>query len=284
MTDRYAVVGHPIAHSKSPEIHAAFARQTDQDLTYERLLAPLDGFVDAVARFRAEGGLGMNVTLPFKPEAFALAQQHSPRALQAGACNTLAWRGNHWYGDNTDGPGLVRDLDVNLGAALGGRDLLVLGAGGATRGILGPLLATRPRSLTLSNRTMETADELARLFTRHGTIRSVAPADLAALHFDVVINATSTALTGPGADFAGTLWPDEIFRNVALAYDLMYADGPTPFLVWARTHGAQRLSDGFGMLLEQAAESFLVWRGVRPDTAAVYAQLRGGRRSYLRGG
>lgn len=283
MTDRYAVVGHPIAHSKSPEIHAAFARQTDQDLTYERLLAPLDGFVEAVARFQAEGGLGMNVTLPFKPEAFALAQQHSPRALQAGACNTLAWRGNHWYGDNTDGPGLVRDLDVNLGAALGGRDLLVLGAGGATRGILGPLLATRPRSLTLSNRTMETADELARLFTRHGPIRSVAPAGLAALHFDVVINATSTALTGPGADFAGTLWPDEIFRNVALAYDLMYADGPTPFLVWARTHGARRLSDGFGMLLEQAAESFLVWRGVRPDTAAVYAQLRGGRRSYLRG-
>lgn len=284
MTDRYAVVGHPIAHSKSPEIHAAFARQTGQDLTYERILAPLDGFNATVTRFQGEGGLGMNVTLPFKPEAFALAQKHSPRALQAGACNTLAWRGNHWYGDNTDGPGLVRDLDVNLGAALFGRDLLVLGAGGATRGILGPLLATRPRSLTLSNRTMDTADELAKLFAPHGPIRSVAPSELAALHFDVVINATSTALTGPGADFAGSLWPDEIFRKVALAYDLMYADGPTPFLTWARTHGAQRLADGFGMLLEQAAESFLVWRGVRPDTAAVYALLRGGRRWYSRNG
>jgi shikimate dehydrogenase len=278
MTDRYAVVGNPIAHSKSPEIHAAFARETGEDLTYERLLAPLDAFVDTVARFQREGGRGCNVTVPFKLEAYALAREHSPRALFAGACNTLAWRGTHWFGDNTDGAGLVRDLDVNLGVALAGHDLLILGAGGAARGIIGPLLGAAPRSLTISNRTVAKAEELARIFAPHGPVRALAPAALAGERFDVVVNATSSGL--PATEAAPPPpWPDAIFARAALAYDLIYANEPTPFVRWARAHGAARATDGFGMLLEQAAESFLVWRGVRPDTAPVYALLRGTRDS-----
>ena len=279
MTDRYAVVGNPIAHSKSPDIHAAFARETGQDLTYERLLAPLDGFVETVTRFQGEGGHGLNVTVPFKLEAFALAREHSPRALRAGACNTLAWRGTHWFGDNTDGAGLVRDLDVNLGIALAGHDILVLGAGGAARGILAPLLGAAPRSLTISNRTMDKADELARAFAELGPIRACAPAATAGAHFDVVLNATSSSLASATAGLPP--WPDTVFAGVALAYDLMYGSEPTAFERWAHANGAARVADGFGMLLEQAAESFLVWRGVRPDTAPVFALLRGDRKRSL---
>jgi len=279
MTDRYAVVGNPIAHSKSPDIHAAFARETGQDLTYERLLAPLDGFVETVAQFQRAGGRGLNVTVPFKLEAFALAQEHSPRALRAGACNTLAWRGTHWFGDNTDGAGLVRDLDVNLGIALGGHDVLVLGAGGAARGILAPLLGVNPRSLTISNRTADKALELVRAFAALGPIRALSPAAVAGTHFDVVLNATSSSLATAGAGHPP--WPDTIFVGVALAYDLMYGNEPTAFERWAHANGAARVADGFGMLLEQAAESFLVWRGVRPETAPVYALLRGDRTRSL---
>ncbi len=275
MTDRYAVVGNPIAHSKSPQIHAAFAQETGHDLRYERLLAPLDGFVETVVRFQHEGGRGLNVTVPFKLEAFALAAEHSPRAERAGACNTLAWRGTHWFGDNTDGPGLVRDLDVNLGVALAGRDILVLGAGGAARGILAPLLAAAPRSLTLSNRTVDKAEGLARAFAALGPIRALAPSALGGERFDLVLNATSSSLAGDAGGRAP--WPDGIFAAVALAYDLMYGSEPTAFERWAHASGAARVSDGFGMLLEQAAESFLIWRGVRPDTAPVYALLRGNR-------
>ncbi len=279
MTDRYAVVGNPVAHSKSPEIHAAFARETGQDLAYERLLAPLDGFVSTVTRFQREGGRGLNVTVPFKLEAFALARERSPRAERAGACNTLAWRGTHWFGDNTDGAGLVRDLDVNLGVALAGHDLLVLGAGGAARGILAPLLDAAPRSLTITNRTVAKAEELAGAFAGLGPIRALAPAALAGLRFDVVLNATSASLAaGPAA---APPWPDGIYAGAALAYDLMYGSEPTPFERRAHANGAVRVADGFGMLLEQAAESFLVWRGVRPDTAPVYALLRGERRQFL---
>jgi len=274
MTDRYAVVGNPIAHSRSPDIHAAFARETGHDLSYERLLAPVDGFVETVTRFQREGGRGLNVTVPFKLEAFALAREHSPRAERAGACNTLAWRGTRWFGDNTDGAGLVRDLDVNLGVALAGHDLLVLGAGGAARGILAPLLGAAPRSLTISNRTVDRAADLARAFAALGPIRALPPGALAGTHFDVVLNATSSSLA---PEAAAQPWPDTIFSNVALAYDLMYGNEPTPFERWAHANGAARVADGFGMLLEQAAESFLIWRGVRPDTAPVFALLRGDR-------
>ena len=281
--DRYAVIGNPIAHSKSPAIHAAFARQTRQHLVYERLTAAQDAFAATAAQFAREGGKGLNVTAPFKMEAFALARERSERAAQAGACNTLAWRDTHWFGDNTDGVGLVRELTVNLGVALAGRDILIMGAGGATRGILGPLLAVKPRRLAVSNRTPKRADELVRLFAANAAIRSVGLADLVGTRFDVVVNATSSGPPAPAgktedAADAATLWPATIFAPGSIAYDLTYADDPTPFMRWAEAHGAARVADGLGMLIEQAAESFFLWRGIRPDTAPVFPLLRENRR------
>jgi shikimate dehydrogenase len=271
-TDRYAVIGNPVAHSKSPLIHAAFASATGQALTYERLSAPLDGFVAAAQRFAAEGGKGLNVTSPFKMEAFALAQEKSIRAKSAGACNTLAWRGAHWYGDNTDGAGLLRDLTHNLGEIIAGRDVLVLGAGGAARGILQPLLAQAPRRLVIANRTYAKAAALAAQYAANGAIVAVKTAALAGERFDVVINATSVGL---GAPVPRELWPTTLFAPASLAYDLVYANETTPFLHWAREKGAAKTADGLGMLVEQAAESFVLWRGVRPDTASVFALMRG---------
>ena len=269
--DRYAVIGNPVAHSKSPLIHAVFAEATAQTLTYERLLAPLDGFRDTVARFVAEGGKGLNVTVPFKLEAFALAREHSARASIAGACNTLAWRGDHWYGDNTDGAGLLRDLVHNVGATIAGRDVLVLGAGGAARGIVVPLLGESPRRLVVANRTHTKAMRLATEFAADGPIVAIEPAALAGARFDVVINATSIGL---GSSVPRDLWPTTLFAPGALAYDLVYASDPTPFLRWAQEQGVTRCADGLGMLIEQAAESFLLWRGVRPQTAPVFPLLR----------
>jgi shikimate dehydrogenase len=269
--DRYAVIGNPVEHSKSPDIHAAFAKATGQELSYERLLAPLDGFADTVAAFRLGGGLGANVTLPFKLEAYALAAEHSARAVQAGAVNTLAWRGDHWFGDNTDGVGLVRDLRQNLGCRISDQRVLVLGAGGAARGILGPLLAAHPHMLVICNRTVKKADELAALFSEDGPVVSEAPQDLIGQIFDVVINATSSSI---GKSSAPLPWPPGLFAPGALAYDLMYADTPTSFLDWAAAQGVTRLADGLGMLVEQAAESFFLWRGLRPETRPLLAALR----------
>jgi len=280
--DRYAVIGNPIAHSKSPAIHAAFARQTGQHLVYERLLAPPDAFNETVAQFVRDGGKGLNVTAPFKLQAFALASEHSDRAEQAGACNTLAWRDTHWFGDNTDGVGLVRELTVNLRIELGGRDILILGAGGAARGIIAPLLAAAPQHMVVTNRNPVRAEELARVFATSAVLRAEAPEDLDGEHFDIVLNATSadastmhhhvTELKLP--------WPTTIFAPAALAYDLTYADEATPFMRWAKAHGAVRISDGLGMLIEQAAESFLILRGVRPDTAPVLSLLRENRNQH----
>ena len=277
MTDRYAVFGNPIAHSKSPEIHAAFARATGQDLTYERILAPKDGFAAAVEAFAREGGRGANVTVPFKLEAFALARERSVRADKAGACNTLVRRDDHWYADNTDGVGVVRDLTHNLHVALAGKSILVLGAGGATRGVLGPLLAQAPRSLVIANRTLERAALLAEMFAYDGPIRAVPVEALGDERFDVVIDATSAALAQLAASDAAVAlpWPTTIFAPGALAYDMKYAAQPTPFVRWSRAQGAARTADGLGMLIEQAAESFAIWRGVRPDTAPLFAMLRG---------
>ena len=269
--DRYAVVGNPVAHSKSPIIHAAFARATAQELTYERLLAPRDGFADTVARFVAEGGRGLNVTIPFKLEAFALARERSTRAESAGACNTLAWRGDHWYGDNTDGAGLLRDLTENLGETVAGRDVLVLGAGGAVHGILQPLLAHAPHRIVIANRTHSRAVELAGRFANEGPVVAIEPRALAGTHFKIVINATSIGLNSP---VPRDLWPDGLFAPEALAYDLVYANEMTPFVRWALQQGAARTADGLGMLIEQAAESFLLWRGVRPDTSCAFPLLR----------
>ena len=264
MTDRYAVFGHPIAHSKSPQIHAAFARQTGEDVVYEARLAPLDGFADSVAQFIAAGGRGANVTVPFKEEAFKLANRLSPRAQRAGAVNTLVFDVEGIAGDNTDGAGLVADLTRNLNRSLAGKRILLLGAGGAARGVIEPLLEQQPAALVIANRTISRAQELADLFGHGITACSFDAADAP---FDIVINATAASL-------AGELPPlsSRIFTPNTLAYDMMYGRD-TPFLSFARTHGAAT-ADGLGMLVEQAAEAFYVWRGVRPDSAPVIAALR----------
>jgi len=264
MTDRYAVFGHPIAHSKSPLIHAAFARQTSQDMTYEAILAPLDGFGDSVTAFVAAGGRGANVTVPFKEAAFKMAQRLCPRAERAGAVNTLSFTADGILGDNTDGAGLVADLTRNLKRTLAGQRILLLGAGGAARGVIEPLLDQQPATLVIANRTLSRAEELAKLFG-HGIRASTFEA--ADTPFDIVINATAASL-------AGELPPlsPRIFGADTLAYDMMYGRD-TPFLDFARAHGAAT-ADGLGMLVEQAAEAFYLWRGVRPDTTPVIASLR----------
>ncbi|QTQ32562.1 Shikimate dehydrogenase (NADP(+)) [Aromatoleum bremense] len=270
--DRYAVIGNPISHSRSPAIHAEFARQTGQQLSYEALLAPLDGFRDAVERFRNAGGRGMNVTVPFKLEAFALAGRCSPRARAAGAVNTLAFGPDGIFGDNTDGAGLIRDIVHNLDRPLEGQRVLLLGAGGAARGVLLPLLAERPASLTLANRSVDKAHALAAAFRSHApdvALDACSFVDLAGRAFDVVINATAASLANEAPQL-----PPWLYAAGALAYDMMYGRGDTPFLAAARSDGATQRADGLGMLVEQAAESFLLWRGIRPDTAPVLAALR----------
>lgn len=268
MPDKYAVVGNPIAHSKSPQIHRAFAAATAQPMTYERLLAPLEGFATTIDAFARDGGLGCNVTMPFKQEAFAMSHVLAPRAELAGAVNTLSRCGTHWHGDNTDGAGIVRDLVRNLAVQLEGATLLILGAGGATRGVLGPLLAESPARICVANRTLARAEEIVCLFAHAGIVHATQPQAIDE-RFDVVINATPW---DDGGDARS--WPGTIFERGALAYDMVYADQPTPFMRWAREHGARRAVDGLGMLIEQAAESFLIWRGVRPDTAPVFETLR----------
>jgi shikimate dehydrogenase len=260
MSDRYALVGNPVAHSKSPWIHAEFARATSQDLEYGLLEAPLDGFAAAVQRFRAGGGKGLNVTLPFKQEAFRLCSTVSERALRAQAVNTVVL--DTGFGDNTDGIGLVRDLSQNLNFRF--RNVLLLGAGGAAQGVVGPLLEAGAARLVIANRTGSKAKALAERFpgaSGHGY-------EGLAGEFDLVINATSAGL----ADETPPL-PPGLLRRGVLAYDMVYGR-ETPFLAAAKAAGA-RASDGLGMLVEQAAESFFIWRGVRPQTRPVLARLRG---------
>ena len=262
MSDRYALIGNPVAHSKSPFIHTEFARATGQDLRYGLLEAPLDGFRTTVERLRAEGGRGANVTIPFKEEAFRLCTQVSERARVAQAVNTLVL--DSGFGDNTDGVGLVTDLTAHLSFALAGRSVLLLGAGGAAQGVIGALLEAGARRLTIANRTVARAAELARRFP------GVTGCGFDGLtgQFDLIVNATSAGLTDDAL-----LVPSALFRNDVLAYDMVYGRD-TPFLAAARKAGA-RTSDGLGMLVEQAAESFFVWRGVRPETRPVLAKLRG---------
>lgn len=271
MSDQYCVFGHPIGHSKSPAIHAAFAAATGEDLTYTARLAPLDGFADAVRDFIALGGKGANVTVPFKEEAFRLASRLSDRAARAGAVNTLAFNGDEIYGDNTDGAGLVRDIVTNLGVDLAGKRILLLGAGGASRGVIAPLLACAPASLSIANRTTEKAEALASAFADLFAVDAGNFANLTGKSFNVVINATSASLSGETLPL-----PSGLFAPGALAYDMMYGKDDTPFLAQARAQGAARCADGLGMLAEQAAEAFLVWRGVRPATGEVLATLRAG--------
>jgi shikimate dehydrogenase len=266
--DRYAVIGNPIAHSKSPEIHATFASQTHQSLIYERLLAPLDGFAGSVREFIQGGGRGANVTVPFKLEAHALATVLTERAQAAGAVNTLKFDQDTILGDNTDGIGLVTDIVRNEGMPIKEKSILLLGAGGAARGVVLPLLSEQPLKLTIANRTVSKAVELVRQFSNQYS--NIQASDFSALdqRFDIVINATSASL----AEDIPPISP-AVLRHSTLAYDMMYGKEPTVFMRFAAQHGA-KVRDGLGMLVEQAAESFLLWRNVRPDTAAVLAQLR----------
>jgi len=264
MTDRYVVIGNPVGHSKSPWIHAEFARATGQDIAYGRLEPPLEGFEAAVDAFRASGGRGANVTLPFKQAAFRYCAALSPRARAAEAVNTLVLDRAEIFGDNTDGVGLVRDLQANLGCELDGRRLLLLGAGGAAQGVLQPLLDAGVETLVVVNRTASRAQALAARFPR---IRGGGYDLLGAASFDLVVNATAASLVDALPPI-----PASVFGPNALAYEMVYGRD-TPFLAFAREHGV-RASDGTGMLVEQAAESFFIWRGVRPPTRAVLSALR----------
>jgi shikimate dehydrogenase len=272
MTDRYAVIGNPVEHSKSPLIHGAFARQTAQDIEYIRLLAPLDAFQATVLQFRAAGGKGANVTVPFKLEAWRLADTLSPRARAAGAVNTLSFSDTGILGDNTDGAGLVRDIQANLHIPLNDKSILLLGAGGAAEGVLHPLLQQRPRQLLIANRSAGKAIAMANKVAGQAgfsatDIRAHTFAELEDMQFDVIINATSTGLTDTALPI-----PPGIFAAGALAYDMMYGR-ETPFMALARAQGAQ-VADGLGMLVEQAAESFYLWRGVHPQTQPISTLLR----------
>lgn len=269
MTDRYAVVGNPIAHSKSPLIHAEFARQTGQDMSYSALLAPLDGFAETVRAFRAEGGRGLNVTVPFKQEAWKLADRRTGRAEAAQAVNTLKFENGAILGDNTDGAGLVRDIAENLGFAIQGKRILLMGAGGAARGVILPLLEKAPASLAIVNRTPEKAIELGAHFAGRGPVTACGYPELAGRQFDLVVNATASSLQGELPPL-----PEGVFAPGALAYDMMYGKGLTPFLRFAQQHGAGNLADGLGMLVEQAAEAFFLWRGVHPATRPVIELLK----------
>jgi shikimate dehydrogenase len=265
--DRYAVVGNPVAHSLSPRIHARFAAQFGERIEYAALEAPLDGFRAAALAFFAGGGLGANVTLPFKIQAFELADHASDRARAAGAANYLAKRGASIEADNTDGVALVTDLRENLGVRLAGARILLLGAGGAARGVLAPLLAERPRALAIANRDVERARSLAHRFAAMGPASALA-LDAVAGDYDLVVNATSASTLG-----APLAIPDAVFRADTFAYDMAYGSAAEGFVARARACGAHA-SDGLGMLVEQAAESYFLWRGRRPATAAVIAELR----------
>ena len=268
--DQYAVMGNPIAHSKSPRIHSLFAAQTGQQLEYTAILVEPGNFTNAVSEFQLQGGRGLNITVPFKQEAWALAGRRSERAQRAGAVNTLVLdeSGNH-FGDNTDGAGLVRDLTVNHAATLAGKRLLLVGAGGAARGVIEPLLNEKPALLVIANRTPDKAVTLARSFCDLGHTEGCGLDDLEGQNFDIIINATAASLSGEVPAL-----PASVVTSASWCYDLMYADQPTTFMNWADEQGAHRVMDGLGMLVEQAAESFYLWRGVHPDTAAVIKELR----------
>ena len=265
--DRYAVVGNPVEHSKSPLIHTAFAKQTNQEIRYERILSPLDGFKSTIQDFMARGYKGANVTVPFKFEAFNLCQQLTERAQAAGAVNTLTFKGGQIIGDNTDGAGLVRDITHHLRYVLHNKRVLLLGAGGAAEGVLHPLLSCELASLTIANRDNQKAQTMVNKQLNCQNQLSARSFDDLNQPFDVIINATSAGLTESALPITNTVFADD-----CLAYDMMYGR-ETPFMAQARVNGAQ-VADGLGMLVEQAAEAFYVWRGVRPDTKPVIAMMR----------
>ncbi|PXW93868.1 shikimate dehydrogenase [Sphaerotilus hippei] len=275
--DRYVVIGHPVEHSRSPAIHALFAAQTGEHIDYQRQLSPLDGLVDTVEQLAARGVRGCNITVPFKFEAFELIASRNPaglseRARRARAVNTLGLDASGWWADNTDGVGLTRDIERNAGVTLRGSRVLLLGAGGAAAGVLAPLLQAGVAELVIANRTQERAEALVRshadLAQAQGATLLARPLADAGRAYDLVINGTASSLAGAGVPVG-----PEVLRPQGWAWDLMYGAGALGFLDWAAGHGA-RGRDGLGMLVEQAAEAFFLWRGVRPDTAPVLARLR----------
>lgn len=270
----YAVIGNPIAHSKSPAIHAAFARQTGQEIAYERILGEADSFVTQVQAFFATGGRGLNITLPFKEAAWCMATQGSQAAQLAGAANTLMrLLDGGLYADNTDGPGLIRDLTINHQVPLTAQNILLLGAGGAARGVVRALLEQTPTKLVIANRTASKALALAERLVPGAAIPTLVQAGgldmLVKQRFDIIINATSAGIEGQVPPI-----PKDCLIPGGVAYDMLYADKPTPFVRWGRNHGARLATDGLGMLVEQAAESFYLWRGIRPNTVAVLQAMR----------
>ena len=270
LPDQYAVMGNPIAHSKSPRIHALFAKQTAQRIVYTAIQVDHGGFRQAVGNFQASGGKGLNVTVPFKREAWELVNERSARAQCAGAVNTIVFRDDGTlFGDNTDGVGLIRDIRENSGVTIAGKRVLILGAGGAVRGVLGPLLEEQPALLVIANRTADRATGLAQEFAPLGPVSGGSFDALPGRQFDLLINGTAASLHGDLPPL-----PDELLAPGAFCYDLMYSAQPTAFMRWAQHQGAAKVLDGLGMLVEQAAEAFFVWRGVRPHAALVIAQLR----------
>ena len=269
MIDRYAVFGHPISHSKSPRIHALFAAQTGQVMSYEALDVPPERFVAEVEAFLSTGGSGLNCTVPLKEQAFALAASLSDRARRAGAVNTLAVQADgSLLGDNTDGVGLLRDLTTNLNLTVAGKSLLILGAGGAVRGILQPLLAERPRRVVIANLTVAKAERLVDEFADLAALEACNYPRLSWSGFDLILNATAASLSGELPPLA-----DELLNPGGACYDLAYGSTPTAFVRWGQSIGAALSVDGIGMLVEQAAEAFGLWRGVRPETRSVIRSL-----------
>ncbi len=267
--DRYAVMGNPVRHSKSPRLHALFAAQTGQNIEYSAIQVDPGGLEQAIGNFQASDGKGLNITVPFKRIAWELMDELSDRACLAGAVNTVLFRNNRYFGDNTDGIGLVRDIRDNHQTRLGGKEILLLGAGGAARGAVEPLLTENPAQLVIANRTPDKAKTLAREFGKLGEISGCGLPALAGQQFDLVINATAASLVGELPPL-----PADLLAERGWCYDMMYGAEPTPFLRWAEQHGATKSVDGLGMLVEQAAESFYLWRSIRPDTAAVIELLR----------
>jgi len=268
--DRYGVMGYPVSHSRSPVIHRLFALQTGQNLQYELLQVTPDKLEVAVRQFQRTGGKGLNITVPHKGEVSKICDQLSERASTAGAVNTLSFRDGEILGENTDGIGLLRDLAINLNVTLEGANILILGAGGATRGIVGPLLEMQPASLRIANRTVDKAQVLADHFSRSGPV-SACPFNVVPVteKYDLIVNATSAGVKGEAPPY-----PAAAISPGTLCYDLSYGLTPTPFSAWAREQGAERSVMGWGMLVEQAAESFKIWRDVRPETAPVLKQMK----------
>jgi len=267
--DDYAVMGNPISHSKSPSIHSLFAEQTQQSILYTAMHVDTGGFNQAVGNFAATGGKGLNITVPFKQEAWALVSERSERAERAGAVNTIKIENDQLFGDNTDGIGLVNDLTINHGIELKDKNILLMGAGGAARGVLIPLLKEKPSLLFIANRTPDKAKDLAVDFSDAGNIEGGGYEHIPEIKFDVVINATAASLQGDLPPL-----PDSLLNENASCYDMMYGAKATPFMQWAIQHNAKKVLDGLGMLVEQAAESFYIWRDVKPETKPVIEKLR----------